>query len=204
MISFEDAALVALAQWDLEVAHTTSTLESMFTAADVNGDGVLTFDEFSSLVWTIAPSFSAREVTVMFREAQEDDNSMSPQSFVACASEHGLLSNMMRNKEFGGLKSRSDNWSLLESAWQDEGGFRVSLEELGKSSCPEEFIDQQNQRIRKLEELMAKKTNLQAAWLSFRTLGSTIERAILKYLGDILEGSPDDHPADEASSSDEP
>lgn len=185
MVLYEDMVDVVLEQWDKEVAHTTQTLETMFAAADVDGNGVLTFDEFAALVWAIAPTFSTRQVTAMFWEAQTNErgDTMSPASFVRVASQHGLLSTLMKNKEFGAMQ-QVDNWSLLEAAWEEEEAFNPSMKQL-VDLAPAEFVELQKSRASKLTEMILNKSNLQEAWLSFRTLGSSLERAVRKYcLGD--------------------
>lgn len=192
MLLYEDMVDVVLEQWDKEVAHTTQTLETMFAAADVDGNGVLTFDEFASLVWAIAPTFSTREVTAMFWEAQTEENDMSPASFVRVASQHGLLSTLMKNKEFGAMQ-QMDNWSLLEAAWEEEEAFSPSIDQL-TGVAPVEFLELQNTRAAKLTEMIENRTNLQEAWLSFRTLGSSLERAVRKYC--LHEDSQDEAEAD--------
>jgi len=200
---YEDMVDVVLEQWDKEVAHTTQTLETMFAAADVDGNGVLTFDEFAALVWAIAPTFSTREVTAMFWEAQTEENDMSPASFVRVASQHGLLSTLMKNKEFGAMQ-QMDNWSLLEAAWEEEEAFSPSIDQL-TGVAPIEFLELQNTRAAKLTEMIESRTNLQEAWLSFRTLGSSLERAVRKYClhEDSQDEAEPDSPDDGRSGGDE-
>jgi hypothetical protein len=70
-------------------------LVRLFIQGDDNGDGVLSFDEFRSIVATAAPHFSERRILRMFREALTDGaaSSFAIEKRVFCdvCRKHGLI-----------------------------------------------------------------------------------------------------------------
>lgn len=183
-LPFDDWAEAVCRQWEVELENTKHTLESMFISADVDSDGILTYDEFSALVWSIKPETSGREMTRLYQDAlsNSSSDSLNPEDFVKVASDHGLLSHMMQSKEFATLQ-RGDDFGYLESVWEEER-FRIEndLDMLKRSTCDPELHDQLCSRLARFEELMLQKQNLAASWLCYRTLESGIRRAILRHI----------------------
>ena len=181
-------------QWEVELDNTKKTLESMFISADVDSDGILTYDEFSSLVWSIKPETSGREMTRLYNDAQSSSSSdsLSPEDFVKVASDHGLLSHMLQSKEFTTLQ-RGDDFAYLASVWEEQHQrVRQDLNMLKESECEAELHGQLRLRLARFEELLDEKENLAAAWLCYRTLESGIRRAIVRYVDKTLAEDSDD------------
>lgn len=185
-LPFDDWAECMTLKWTLELENTKRTLESMFISADVDSDGILTYDEFSALVEGIKPETSSREMTRMYQEALQTSHSdsLKPEDFVKVASDFGLLSHMMQSKEFATLQ-RTDDFGYLENAWhEEEDRIDCDLQELKASPCDEHLHSQLLERRAKFQELLLERDNLGAAWLCFRTLESGIQRALLRFVPD--------------------
>jgi hypothetical protein len=70
------------------------TLGKIFIDGDTNGDGVLSFREFTDIVSKVAPHFHERRILKMFREALmtgNDDETIGPEAFVDVCKKHGLV-----------------------------------------------------------------------------------------------------------------
>jgi len=188
-IPFDEWTEVMCNQWEIELETTKKTLEDMFISADVDSDGILTYDEFSSLVWSIKPETSGREMTRLYQDAlsQSKSDSITPEGFVKVASDHGLLSHMLQSKEFTTL-ARGDDFEYLTSVWEEQRDrVRGDLNLLKGSSCEDELHNQLRARLCRFEELLEEKENLAASWLCYRTLESGIRRAIMRYVDHIIE-----------------
>mmetsp|Transcript_31023 Transcript_31023/g.101144 ORF Transcript_31023/g.101144 Transcript_31023/m.101144 type:complete len:838 (+) Transcript_31023:242-2755(+) len=95
---------LVVARFVHEQNSTKRELEQLFTEADENGDGVLTFDEFSALIEKIAPGgVSMMQKLRMFREALQqnaedgDGESISPESFSTVVVSYALLEKARNN-----------------------------------------------------------------------------------------------------------
>jgi Ca2+-binding EF-hand superfamily protein len=90
-----DYALQLLIEVLLERSkYVEKSLEQIFVEGDENGDGVLNFKEFTTIVSKVAPHFHERRVLKMYREAlmQGDDNETITQyAFVTVCKKHGLV-----------------------------------------------------------------------------------------------------------------
>lgn len=74
--------------------YVEKRLADIFVQGDENGDGVLSFIEFTTIVSVVAPHFNERRIIRMFREALmvgNDDDSISPQAFVLTCKKHNLV-----------------------------------------------------------------------------------------------------------------
>jgi len=192
-LPFDEWAEAMCREWEVELENTKRTLESMFISADVDSDGILTYDEFSALVWSIKPESSGREMTRLYQDAlaSSTSDSLTPEGFVKVASDHGLLSHMMQSKEFATLQ-RGDDFGYLESVFEEERErIQADLDKLRESNCDEELHEQLSTRLGRFEELLEQRENLAASWLCYRTLESGIRRAILRYV-DGQEEDEDD------------
>jgi len=188
-VQFDQFMELVTIKWEQELEHSKKTLESMFISADVDNDGILTFDEFSALVWSIKPGITQRQMTKMYEEAQAHSasDSLTPDDFVKVASDYGLLSHMMKSREFATLQ-QNDDFSYLEILWE-EVKERVAreLQALEESSCDPELLTQLSAGKTKFEALLKEKANLSASWLCYRTLESGIRRALLRYMDGFID-----------------
>ena len=90
-----DYALQLLAEVLLERSKfVEKSLEQIFVEGDENGDGVLNFKEFTTIVSKVAPHFHERRVLKMYREALmqgEDNETITQYAFVTVCKKHGLV-----------------------------------------------------------------------------------------------------------------
>lgn len=78
----------------LRINFVEKRLAEIFIEGDDNGDGVLSFKEFTTIVAVVAPHFNERRISRMFREALmlgNDDDSISPAAFVMTCKSHNLV-----------------------------------------------------------------------------------------------------------------
>jgi len=81
-------------------AKTSTLLGQLFLAGDVDGDGELTLDEFSTIIQHIDNTISARETSTMYREAHHGSDVMKKEVFVQVCLNHGLMSYKSQQKRF--------------------------------------------------------------------------------------------------------
>ncbi|CAI2368501.1 unnamed protein product [Moneuplotes crassus] len=87
---------LAIEEWKLYKESTKRRLMKKFAEFDDNGDGVLTFDEFESLVNNLDPNLSRNEISELFNETlelvtdEEDPDKMTPESFCITALKYKL------------------------------------------------------------------------------------------------------------------
>ena len=97
-------ALVAavLSQWHTGRSALREQVGALFSAGDINNDGVLSFDEFTALVKVVLPSATEERIWLAFRDCIDqglthyDDNEPGEQGiqadhFVSVIETHGLL-----------------------------------------------------------------------------------------------------------------
>ena len=74
-------------------AFVEESLKKLYIEGDENGDGVLSFQEFTHIVSKAAPHFHHRRILKMYREALNIDHTdaIHAQSFVHVCHEHGLV-----------------------------------------------------------------------------------------------------------------
>ena len=58
MIDFDLLSEIVIEEQKTEITRNMRYLEAVFNAADVDGDGVLTFDEFTEMVRRVEPNLS--------------------------------------------------------------------------------------------------------------------------------------------------
>ena len=79
----------------LRESHMEDQLKRFFIEGDDNGDGVLSFDEFDTLLTRIAPQFSSRRILRMFREAltggEEGGFAIEKSTFADVCRNHGMV-----------------------------------------------------------------------------------------------------------------
>lgn len=130
---------LALTQWEKTSEALTSDLMAKFASADINGDGMLTYDEFSALVASAfalrtEASPSARAVKGMFREAlaksSPHGSSITPEAFVTTVRDSDIFSGGSSSviTTAGGENSAAhltngapiafDEWGILVGSWE--------------------------------------------------------------------------------------
>ena len=102
---------LGLAQWREATSKAKAILGALFTAGDVNGDGVFSFDEFCAVVRHIDPKLSTKKVMAIYRDADGGGGRgsgggggelkkavrMEKAHFVRAAMGHGLLAVRVRS-----------------------------------------------------------------------------------------------------------
>ena len=94
MVDLDQCLRVVVECMALRTKFVEKRLSEIFVEGDDNGDGVLSFKEFTSIVAVVAPHFSERRIIRMFREALmfgNDDDSISPTAFVLTCKGHNLV-----------------------------------------------------------------------------------------------------------------
>jgi hypothetical protein len=133
--------------WEKASEELTHELERTFTEADINGDGVMSYDEFRDLVRAAAASdgggeskeFTTRELKAMFREALGKSSShgsgVTPEAFAATARQHGLCSQGLAVSAEKTLVTFSaalafDEWGILDGSWAKMKAVMVEVSEM--------------------------------------------------------------------------
>ena len=106
--------------------YIEKTLGKIFIDGDSNGDGVLSFREFTDIVSKVAPHFHERRILKMFREALmsgNDDETIGPTAFVDVCKKHGLvqLVDIHAYRE-GELRALSHHLHIID----DDETFKIS------------------------------------------------------------------------------
>ena len=100
--------------------YVEKKLADIFVEGDENKDGVLSYQEFMTIVSKVAPHFSDRRILRMYREALamgDDADTISPFAFVQTCKKHGLVSLVdLREMKTGSLRalSKSDEQKKKE------------------------------------------------------------------------------------------
>eukprot|EP00735_Rhodelphis_limneticus_P013767 TRINITY_DN7720_c0_g1::TRINITY_DN7720_c0_g1_i1::g.8332::m.8332 TRINITY_DN7720_c0_g1::TRINITY_DN7720_c0_g1_i1::g.8332 ORF type:complete len:396 (+),score=41.17,EF-hand_8/PF13833.1/9e+02,EF-hand_8/PF13833.1/0.0012,EF-hand_8/PF13833.1/1.8e+02,EF-hand_5/PF13202.1/1.9e+03,EF-hand_5/PF13202.1/1.5e+04,EF-hand_5/PF13202.1/2.2e-05,EF-hand_7/PF13499.1/3.3e+03,EF-hand_7/PF13499.1/2.5e+03,EF-hand_7/PF13499.1/6e-05,EF-hand_7/PF13499.1/2.4e+03,EF-hand_1/PF00036.27/1.1e+03,EF-hand_1/PF00036.27/7.8e+03,EF-hand_ len=95
-VPLEDALELLLAERERETSSLAKVAVQLFEAADLNHDGVLTFDEFKEILLKVDHTQKERNISTLFRQAMaenEDDESgaMSPEQFSRILIDSGLI-----------------------------------------------------------------------------------------------------------------
>jgi hypothetical protein len=94
MVNLDFALQLLCESLQVRLKFVEKYLQGIFVEGDENGDGVLSFKEFTVIVKKVAPHFNERRVLKMFREALmtgSDNESIGPLSFVNVCKKHGLI-----------------------------------------------------------------------------------------------------------------
>lgn len=94
MVNLDFALQILCESLQVRLKFVEKYLQGIFVEGDENGDGVLSFKEFTAIVKKVAPHFNERRVLKMFREALmtgSDNESIGPLAFVNVCKKHGLI-----------------------------------------------------------------------------------------------------------------
>jgi len=96
----------------IRVKVMSDKFKKLFTEGDDNGDGVLSYTEFRHIVHRAAPSFSARRILRMFREAltsgTESSVSIDKAVFAHVCKAHNMIQLFDRKEEGGEETGQND------------------------------------------------------------------------------------------------
>ena len=105
----------------MENLRTIRFLEAIFSAADVDRDGVLTFDEFSDVVRRVDPQVSSVLIAQMFAEAIQLSNSgdsIQPDVFAQVVIKNGLLNREGANVAESTKQTPKQSLLVLRDLWE--------------------------------------------------------------------------------------
>ncbi len=161
----------------LKVKH----LASLFSAADVDGNGELSFSEFSTLIYSLDPIMDDSAIVKIYREAlllnEDPDCEMTTQSFVAAVEAHGLMHLAVENSS--ALGSVMGDMNALKKTWQESkpfiiGTFEALLRDLDEDSdllvykeSGDKSLQGIKDRVLALEKLILENSAPKKAWQSY-------------------------------------
>lgn len=145
-LDLDVAASLLVRHWEKASEELTQQLEKTFNEADINGDGVMSYDEFRDLIKATAAAqnadkeFTTRELKAMFRDAlsksSQDGSGVTPQAFAATARQHGLCGDgSVGTAEksvvpFLGSPLAFDEWGILDASWGEMKGVMEQVTEM--------------------------------------------------------------------------
>jgi len=94
MVNLEKVLQATIQQLSSRISLVETRLVRLFADGDDNGDGELSFREFTAIVNKVAPHFSTRTQLKMFREALmsgNDNSAITERSFVSVCRKYGLV-----------------------------------------------------------------------------------------------------------------
>ncbi len=161
----------------LKIKH----LASLFSAADVDGNGELSFSEFTTLIHSLDPLMPNGEIMTIYREAlllNEDPNcEMTTNSFVLAVETHGLMHLAVENSSalgsiVGTIQELGETWK--ESKPFIVGTFESLLRDLDSDSdllvykeSGDKSLQGIKDRVMALEKLLLDNAAPKKAWQSY-------------------------------------
>ena len=93
MVNLDKVLCILVQVVQTRISYVEESLANAFTEGDENGDGVLSFQEFLTIVTKVAPRYPRRRILKMFREALQigDGDSIDRQAFVTVCKRHDLI-----------------------------------------------------------------------------------------------------------------
>ena len=171
--------------WSESYEANVEEMKALWQRADENGDGVLSFSEFSAMIKSYQPETLERRIKVMFRESVQlsgssGDNKILPENFVAVARKYGLGALRVRfpmpvvntaGLAFNELGFLRESWSHVRPSV-----LAVMKGMFGDSSLAEALRDLTSQ-TEALDNLIDRKMDTDSAWSLYRRiiLGYTTE-----------------------------
>ena len=119
LIDFDLLSDLVIEEHKTEIMRNFRYLEAVFNAADVDGDGALTFDEFAEMVRRVEPNLNAQRTSALFAECLRKSgsgNSILPSAFADCAIQNGLLKTKAPGKPTAKLASK-ESLKVLRDLW---------------------------------------------------------------------------------------
>ena len=92
LVDFDALSDLVIEEHRAESTLAVRYLEGTFLMADVDGDGLITFDEFAELVRNVEPTLSAQRISALFAEClrESDGDGIRPAAFAVCLVRYGL------------------------------------------------------------------------------------------------------------------
>ena len=108
LIDFDALSDLVIDEHKTETTRNFRYLEAVFNAADVDGDGVLTFDEFAEMVRRVEPNLNPQRTSALFAEClkQSGSDGIRPDAFADCAIRNGLLKTKASGKPTAKLAAK--------------------------------------------------------------------------------------------------
>lgn len=122
-----DALLeLVLCEYEAEETSLLRTLEETCAAADVEGDGLLAYDEFAEMARTVEPGLSSHRASALLASALRESGgsgTITPAGFATAAMRSGLVTNRVSGQSRGLTTSHhelttSESATLLRTLWQ--------------------------------------------------------------------------------------
>eukprot|EP01029_Cantina_marsupialis_P019954 TRINITY_DN4649_c0_g3_i1.p1 TRINITY_DN4649_c0_g3~~TRINITY_DN4649_c0_g3_i1.p1 ORF type:complete len:1489 (+),score=463.05 TRINITY_DN4649_c0_g3_i1:83-4549(+) len=150
-------------------AQASITLAALFTAGDVNNDGVLTIEEFTSIIHHVDDCFPAAKILRMHKEAQGENQRMYRETFVEVALKYGVLGFNSRGKNLRlpADEEGTDPFVILQDQW------RATVDDYDRMRAEvndENDIREMDERLEQFESLLDAGQDGHAAWLCYRML----------------------------------
>ena len=116
MIDFDLLSEIVIEEQKTEITRNMRYLEAVFNAADVDGDGVLTFDEFAEMVRRVEPNLSTQRASALFADCLHSSggDAIKPSAFADCAIRNGLLKTKATGKPTSKLSFKESQKVLKE------------------------------------------------------------------------------------------
>ena len=179
MIDFDLLSEIVIEEQKTEITRNMRYLEAVFNAADVDGDGVLTFDEFAEMVRRVEPNLSTQRASALFADCLHSSggDAIKPSAFADCAIRNGLLKTKATGKPTSKL-SFKESQKVLKELCQ-----KISLEGLEEEDLAklQPVVDELNQlaHVKLLggEEKKESEKKVDRAWMLYQHV--TAELALL-------------------------
>mmetsp|Transcript_27238 Transcript_27238/g.59485 ORF Transcript_27238/g.59485 Transcript_27238/m.59485 type:complete len:1001 (-) Transcript_27238:277-3279(-) len=195
MYDADKVLYMLLEEWQRRAERNTAQLKALFRAGDSDADGLLTYDEFLSVVRLADGLRSEREIVRMYREAlllSPDGETIDPESFVRVARQHGLSTWKIDYRVSGNTTAApSDEHQHDESLYSMLDNVLETTEDLDEQiAALNSKIGEDHELMRKISKQYAyfqqkyrERDDADGTWLAFRMVVGEIRAALVRYRG---------------------
>ncbi|KAK3248245.1 hypothetical protein CYMTET_42280 [Cymbomonas tetramitiformis] len=197
-----DAVLdLLLDEWHRRAERNIAHLKALFRAGDADEDGLLTYDEFLSVVRHADSLRAEREIVRMYREClliSGDGETVDVESFVSVGRTHGL-SNWKIDYNISGVTgkktpvvtgdddvSKENLFSMLDSALASaeslEDQIQILKSKLGESH---ETVLCASKQHTFFQMKYKERDDAEGTWLAYRVLIGEVRAAMVRYKGGL-------------------